>query len=136
MLTVPADRRLRWTTAASRSATEPVDGTPYDFRSGRPVGGLRLDEAYVALQPVRDGRVRVRLDEAAGDHGVELWCEAATTRCLQVFSGDTLPDPARRRQGLAVEPMSCPPDALASGADLVVLPPGDEHVLRWGIRGW
>ena len=136
VLTVPADRRLLMDDRSVPVGDEPVDGTPYDFRSGRPVGDLRLDEAYVALQPGPDGRVRVRLDETGGDHGAELWCEAATTRCLQVFSGDTLPDPARRRQGLAVEPMSCPPDALASGVDLVVLPPGGEHVLHWGVRGW
>ena len=136
VLTLPADRRLLLDDRSIPVGEEPVDGTPYDFRAGRAVGDLRLDEAYVALQPGTDGRVRVRLDEAGGDHGVELWCESASSRCLQVFSGDTLPDPARRRRGLAVEPMSCPPDALASGADLVVLDPGEEHVLRWGVRGW
>ena len=51
-----------------------------------------------------------------------------------MFSGDTLPDPARRRAGLAVEPMSCPGDAFNSGTDLVVLDAGDTHVLRWGLR--
>ena len=136
VLTLPAERRLVMDDRSLPVGDAPVHGTPYDFRAGRAIGDLRLDEAYVALQPGPDGRVRVRLDEAAGDHGVELWCEADTTSCLQVFTGDTLPDPARRRQGLAVEPMSCPPDALASGTDLVVLAPGDEHRLRWGVRGW
>ena len=136
VLTLPADRRLQVDDRGVPVGDEPVDGTAYDFRAGRRVGDLLLDEAYVALQPGPDGRVRVRVDAADGDHGAELWCEAATSRCLQVFSGDTLPDPARRRRGLAVEPMSCPPGALSSGADVVVLDPGDEHVLRWGVRGW
>ena len=67
---------------------------------------------------------------------MELWCEAATTRCLQVFSGDTLPDPARRRQGLAVEPMELSAGRPGEWVDLERLLPGDEHVLRWGVRGW
>ena len=63
VLTVPADRRLLMDDRSVPVGDEPVDGTPYDFRSGRAVGDLRLDEAYVALQPGPDGRVRVRLDE-------------------------------------------------------------------------
>lgn len=52
---------------------------------------------------------------------------------LQVCSGDTLAAP-RRRTGLAVEPMSCPPDAFNSGEGLVALGPGAAHRLRWGVR--
>lgn len=43
--------------------------------------------------------------------------------------------PARRR-GVAVEPVSCPPDAFRSGAGLVELGPGDLHTFRWGLRAW
>ena len=46
---------------------------------------------------------------------------------------DTLA-PARRRRGLAVEPMTAPPNALQSGEMLVRLAPGQEHVARWGVR--
>ena len=53
---------------------------------------------------------------------------------LQVYTGDTLP-PDERRRSVAVEPMTCPPNALADGADLVVLEPGAEwsgtFVLSW-----
>jgi aldose 1-epimerase len=44
---------------------------------------------------------------------------------LQVFSGETLPVGAR--ESLAVEPMTCPPNAFRSGVDLVVLEPGQAH---------
>jgi aldose 1-epimerase len=54
---------------------------------------------------------------------------------LQVFTGDTLAAD-RRRRSVAVEPMSCPPGALASGEDLVVLAPGEEHGLDWGLHAW
>ncbi len=49
-----------------------------------------------------------------------------------VFSGDTL-EPAQRRTALAVEPMSCPPDAFRSGTDLVALHPGGRWTGSWGI---
>ncbi len=45
-----------------------------------------------------------------------------------------LPDPAESRRGLALEPMTCPPDAFNSGTDLVVLEPGAEHTAAWTIR--
>jgi aldose 1-epimerase len=52
---------------------------------------------------------------------------------VELFTGDALPDPSRRRQGLGVEPMTVPPNALATGEDLVPLDPGDSWVGRWGI---
>ena len=48
-----------------------------------------------------------------------------------IYSGDTLdPEP---RQSLAVEPMTCPPDALRSGTDLTILHPGSRWTGSWGI---
>jgi len=133
VLTVPASRRLLSDDRSVPVGVEDVAGTPYDFRDGRVVGDLQLDDTFVGLEPGADGLVRVRLTEPRSGLGVELWADPAT-RCLQVFSGDTLPDPARRRAGLAVEPMSCPADAFNSRSDLVVLEPGETHLLRWGLR--
>ena len=51
-----------------------------------------------------------------------------------VYTGDTL-TAERRRQGLAVEPMSCAPNAFAGGEGLVRLeePPLHTHLAEWGI---
>ena len=49
---------------------------------------------------------------------------------MQVFTGD-LPDV--RRRGLAVEPMTCPPQALRTGEGLLRLEPGDAFRGEWGI---
>ncbi|MFI0989032.1 shikimate kinase [Streptomyces exfoliatus] len=111
-----------------------VDGTPYDFRTARPLGDLRLDTAFTGLDRTADGRATVRLAHPSGRHGVDLWLGEGT-RYVQVFTGDTLAGPERRR-GVAVEPMSCPPDAFRSGTDLTVLEPGATHVLRWGLSPW
>ena len=53
---------------------------------------------------------------------------------LQIFTGDTLPQPERRRTGLAVEPMTCAPDAFNSGEGLITLEPGQSHTAQWGIN--
>jgi aldose 1-epimerase len=49
-----------------------------------------------------------------------------------VFSGDTLPAPERRR-GLAVEPMTCPPNAFRTGEGVIRLDPGESFTSRWGL---
>lgn len=135
VLTVPAADRLVTDERGNPVGVEAVDGTAYDFRAPRAVGDLVLDTAYSRLERGSDGRAVVRLEHPSDGHGVEVWMDEAA-RHLQVFSGDTLPDVSRRRQALAVEPMSCPPGAFTSGTDLVVLQPGDEHGLTWGVHSW
>jgi aldose 1-epimerase len=49
---------------------------------------------------------------------------------LMVFTGD-LPDV--ERGGLAVEPMTCAPNAFRSGEGLVALAPGESHLATWGL---
>ena len=110
---------------------EPVSGTRYDFRESRRLGSLALNDAFTDLEPAADGRVWVELGDDRGG-AVVFWSEAPC-RWLQVFSGDTL-EPARRRYGLAIEPMTAPAGALASKVGLTVLAPGESLTLRWGVR--
>jgi aldose 1-epimerase len=134
VLTVPADQWVRCDDRGLPVATEPVEGTAYDFRQGRPIGETVLDTPYAGLGRDSEGRTAVRLAHPSDGTGVDLWCGPGADY-LQVYSGDTLA-PARRRQGLAVEPMSCPPDAFRSGTGLVVLDPGATHTLEWGLHSW
>lgn len=133
ILTLPARTRLLVDERSHPAGLQDVAGTEYDFRAPRRIGELVLDTAFTDLDPDADGWVRVRLDDPDGG-GVELR-SGPTTRWLQAFTGDTLPA-ARRRTAVAVEPMSCPPGAFASGTDLVTLEPGAEHLLAWGLRAW
>jgi aldose 1-epimerase len=48
-----------------------------------------------------------------------------------LFTGDRLPDVDRR--SIAVEPMTCPPNAFRSGEALISIDPGASHSSRWGI---
>ena len=116
---------------------EEVAGTPLDFRSPRLVGDTHVDHAYTDLARGPDGLARVLLRNPTDGREAELWVDGAYGY-LEVFTGDSVPQPERRRQSLAVEPMTAPPNALATGEDVVRLAPGDQHVGRWGIttRGW
>jgi aldose 1-epimerase len=51
---------------------------------------------------------------------------------VQIHTADR-PDPTINRLGLAVEPMTCPPDAFNSGTDLVWLEPGGQFAASWAI---
>ncbi len=135
LLTIPASGRLAIDERGTPVSTEPVAGTPYDFRTPRRIGGVRLDTAFTML--LRDGRGRavVRLADRDGAGGVDVWLGAGADH-VQVYTGDMLPDPRRRRQGLAVEPMSCQPDAFRTGEGLVELAPGDSHDMHWGATPW
>lgn len=114
---------------------EEVAGTPYDFRTARPVGDLVLDHAFTDLDREPDGRAQVVLSDPGSGTGVVLWMDERHG-WVQLFSGDTLDEGAR--QALAVEPMTAGANAFRSGEDLVVLAPagqpGDEHSSSWGVR--
>ncbi len=110
---------------------EPVGGTEYDFRSGREIGALEVDYAFKDLERDADGLAWMRLSCPDG-RTVELWADA-TYPVMEVFTADTLA-PDRRRRGLGAEPMSAPPNALATGEMVARLEPGEAHVSRWGVR--
>jgi aldose 1-epimerase len=109
---------------------EEVTGTEFDFRAARPVAGIRLDHALTGLERDADGRAWARLSGAGRQ--VAIWAGPGY-EWLQVFTGDTL-EPGRQRRALAIEPMTCPPNALVSGIDLVMLEPGDSVTHSWGIE--
>lgn len=130
-LTIPADTYLvadeRQIPIESRS----VEGSDRDFRQGKKVGAIVLDTCYTGLSRDQDGRARVRLQPDGGD-AVTLWVDERYP-FVMIFSGDTVNPPSRRRQGLAVEPMTCAPNAFRSGDGLLVLEPGQTFHGRWGI---
>ena len=111
--------------------SEPVEGTEYDFRVARPIGGTVLDNGFTGLACNAAGRAGVLLDDVDSGDGLTLWVDESYTY-LMVFSGDPLPDVARR--SLAVEPMTCPPNAFRTGASLIRLEPGQSTASTWGIE--
>lgn len=90
------------------------------------------------LAPARDTAekeggedVEMRLHSVEGT-GVLMRWNPAVLPWVQIHTADR-PEPKLHRIGLAVEPMSCPPDAFNSGHDLVVHAHGERHDARWLI---
>ena len=95
-----------------------------DFRSPTLIGTSLLDHAFAGLP---EGTWTVTLRDPTSGVGVSLSSDAPW---LQVYSADNID-----RVGVAVEPMSCPPNAFNSGTDVVALASGDSYTLRARIAG-
>ncbi|MBD8022577.1 aldose 1-epimerase family protein [Microbacterium gallinarum] len=107
----------------------------FDFRSARRVGAVEIDHAYTALARDDQGIATVRVTDDSGS-GVEMAWDAACP-WVQIHTADK-PDAALSRLGLAVEPMTCAPDAFnaanyAYDAGLIVLEPGASAEASWRI---
>jgi aldose 1-epimerase len=109
-----------------------VTGSEFDFTEPRRVGDVVLDTTFGDLDYAADGGSAVTIAAPDGSAKVEVWADE-NFKWWQVFSGDTLTD-ERFRRSLAIEPMTCPPDAFRSGRDLIVLTPGQTWSATWGIR--
>ncbi|MEU4289436.1 aldose 1-epimerase family protein [Kribbella sp. NPDC026596] len=100
----------------------PVDGSPYDFRSGRAIGGLEIDNTFTGLG---GGSWSVTLSDP--DSGARAVL-SSDTPWLQLYTGAAI-----GRTALAVEPMTCPPNAFITGQNLVVLKPGESHTTTFRV---
>jgi aldose 1-epimerase len=134
-LTLPAATRLLVDDRMIPVGSEPVEGTPYDFRVSRPIRDTAFDDGFGDLERADDGSVTALVRDPASGDGVALWADRHHP-WLQVYSADDQGEAARR--SLAVEPMTGPADAFRSGTDLITLAPagesGDEVSVSWGIR--
>lgn len=131
ILRLPAATRIVTDERMVPTGRTSVDDTPFDFREPRPIGEQALDVALTDLARDGDGLARAQLTGPDG-RCVELWADAHY-EFLEVFTGDTLA-PERRRSGLAVEPMTCAPNAFQSGDGLLRLEPQETITTRWGVR--
>jgi aldose 1-epimerase len=111
--------------------TGSVEDTAYDFRRPRPIGVTKLDNAFTDLERDDDGLARVQLKNPDRGDELALWVDE-NYPYLMLFTGDTLVDVDRR--SLAVEPMTCPPNAFRTGEALIRLEPGRSFTSNWGIR--
>ena len=100
----------------------PVERSPYDFRSGRMIGNIDIDNAFTGLG---GGSWSVTLtDPGSGARSVLT----SDTPWMQLYTGNAV-----GRTALAVEPMTCPPNAFITGQNLVVLKPGDSHTTTFQV---
>jgi aldose 1-epimerase len=118
---------------------EPVDATEperFDFRAARAIGAAEIDHAFTSLSRDDAGWATVRVTDAAGD-GVAISWDAGCA-WVQIHTADIEPGHPFHRIGLAVEPMTCAPDAFNADAypfetGLLVLEPAEVSTVSWRI---
>jgi aldose 1-epimerase len=98
----------------------PVSGTELDFRLARALGHQRLDTCFGDLERGAAGVASVTL---AGTRTLVVWMDDAF-HFVQVFTASG---------AIAVEPMTCAPDAFNTGDGLLVLEPGASFTGRCGM---
>ncbi len=126
--------RLREGGLTVRSEAENAGARPCPFGAGHhpyllgPADEMSLDGDRIGSQQLDETRYRPggwRIETGRAT----VWADEAWP-WLQVFTGD-LPD--IRRRGLAIEPMTCPPQAFRTGEGVIRLEPGERWCGEWGI---
>ena len=108
----------RWTVPSSTSGSR--------GRSGR----ARFDVTLTDLARDDEGRAVTNL--RAHDGSFSVTCKYdEPIKFVQLFTGDTLP--SHQREGVAIEPYTCAPDAFNNGLGLIRLAPGASQRVRWTI---
>ncbi len=111
----------------------PVDEVPVgagtDLREGVRLGDAALDNGYRGMERDAEGRARHTLTAPDGAR-VELWQDEGF-RWAQVFTTDRYPG---HPLAVAIEPMTAPANAFATGDDLERLECGGILHREWGVR--
>jgi len=134
LLTLPAATRLEVDDTLIPIAQAAVSDVDSDFRVAVPIGGREIDHAFTDLDWDGAGRTAVRVVDPAHGTGVLIsWGDWAPW--VQIHTADR-PEPEYDRAGLAVEPMSCAPNAF-NNAPAAGGPPtlaaGATHIAEWTI---
>jgi len=110
----------------------PVDEVPVDeatdLRGGRRLGDATLDNGYRGLDRDAAGRAHHTLTAPDGRR-LQLWQDEGFG-WAQVFTTDRYPG---QPLAVAIEPMTAPANAFASGIDLIALESGNTIHREWGI---
>jgi len=125
VLRIPAASYLDVDERLAPTEKRPVEGTPFDLADCKPLGDRQIDNGFT------DAGTEASMTAPDGCT-TTMWADDTVT-WWQLFTGDALPEPWRRRT-IALEPMTCAPDALNSGDGLVTLEPGESHTMTWGLR--
>jgi aldose 1-epimerase len=134
VLAVTSDRLV-----PTRLESVDTDAERFDFRVPRVLGAVEIDHAFTSLAADAEGLTTVRLTDAAGSGVAMVWDAACPW--VQIHTAD-LPggtDDPLNRLGLAVEPMTCAPDAFNDASypfdtGLRVIAPGESATASWLIQ--
>lgn len=133
-LSLPASTRLEVDDLLIPIAQAAVADVDCDFQLPMPIGAREIDHAFTDLGFEDDGRAVVSVRDPVDGTGVAMsWGDWA--RWVQIHTADR-PEPENDRVGLAVEPMSCAPNAFNAGpatGSQPILAAGATHIAEWTI---
>lgn len=110
----------------------PVDGTDLDYRPGRRLGDVALDNAWTDPTRGGDGGSRHHLEAPDGNR-VELHMDG-NYGFIQAYTTQTFQGPEGPVHAVALEPMTAAANAFNNGLGLRWLAPGEAWEPSWGIR--
>ncbi|GAB3226399.1 aldose 1-epimerase family protein [Glycomyces halotolerans] len=126
-LHVPAKKKLKLD-----KQQIPVGQTSADLAEPTVLGDRAIDDAYGQLERGSDGKAEVRLADPVTGAATVVWMDESFD-WVHIYTSDGL-EGDRYRAAVAIEPTTCPPNALGSGEDLVELSPSEAWFGVWGIR--
>lgn len=125
-LIIPANQVFEADEQLNPSRLFTTDQLGLNFLAAKKIDGLRIDHTFkTALPETASTPWEVIITSQQQNMTV---CLRSDQPWLQVYTGDKL-----NRTGLAVEPMSCPPNAFNSLIDLISLAPDESHHLFFAI---
>ena len=107
---------------------QPVTGSNFDFINSKKISDLFIDHAFKYSSNYPRS---VSLLNAEGQGAEMIFDEQS--KWIQIHTADRDLQ-ADSRMAVAIEPMTCPPDAFNSGIDLIVLEPGKNHEYKLKIK--
>ena len=131
-LTVPATHYLDLSDPNQPPPLLPVAGE-YDLIKPHRLGQTQLDTAFARLIRGEDGIAVATVRDPETGRAVQLWADTGYPY-LMIYTADQVSQAERRRTAVAIEPMTCPPNAFRSGTGLIELDPGASWTGRWGLR--
>jgi aldose 1-epimerase len=107
---------------------QPVTGTNFDFIDSKKISDLFIDHAFKYSS---DYPRSILLLNAEGQGAEVIFDDQSNWIQIHTADRDLQGD---SRMAVAIEPMTCPPDAFNSGIDLIVLEPGKKHEYKLKIK--
>jgi len=107
-----------------------IETTPtnLDFRNSRQIGSTFIDHAFLVDESLKETDIEILAPSGSGV-GMSY---SKNLNWIQIHTADR-DGGADSRRSLAVEPMTCPPDAFNSGIDLLHLLPTQIEKSTWKI---
>ncbi len=100
--------------------------TEVDLRRGKRLRSTRFDDGFTGLT-TENGRGFAEVQTPSRRRSAVV---RRDYKFLQVFTVENL---TPGQSGVAIEPMTCAPDAFNSGAGLIVLEPDGAWTGSWGV---